>query len=98
MARKTAENNLWTVAEAARWSGIPYRSLLVLMSEGRVPCIRIGRAKVHNMGRGKKPRRRSCTKFLVPRLAFVNWFETLAPALAGSPHGRTPRRASKPAA
>ena len=62
--------------EAAEWSGIQYRTLLRLLKEGLVPTIPVGKAQTQNMGKGKR-RRRACAKFLIPRVAFMRWFENI---------------------
>jgi hypothetical protein len=68
--------NNWTPMEAAEWSGIRYRTLLRLLKEGMVPTIPIGAVQHQNMGKGKR-RRRACTKYLIPRVSFMRWFENI---------------------
>jgi hypothetical protein len=80
MPRIVRDPNLWTAVEAARWSGIPYRALLALLRDGQVPCLRVGGPQTQNMGRGHKKRRRACGRYMVPRAAFVKWFESIPPA------------------
>jgi hypothetical protein len=84
----TVNENLWTVQQAARWSGIPYRALLELVKDGQVPCLRVGKPQSQNMGRGRKRRLRTCARFLIPKTSFVRWFEALEPP----GHGRAGRR------
>jgi hypothetical protein len=74
-----ANDNLWTAFDASEWSGIKYRQLLRLFHAGEAPCIRIGDPQIQNMGRGRKKRRRAVGRFLVPKKAFITWFENLTP-------------------
>ena len=70
--------------DAAEWSGIEYRTLLRLLKEGLVPTIPIGKAQAQNMGEGKRRRRRACAKYLIPRVAFMRWFENIGAPDPGS--------------
>jgi hypothetical protein len=80
--------NAWTAQEAAAWSEIPYRVLLRMFKSGEAPCLRLGDPQKQNMGTGRQKRRRTCGRFLVPRAAFVTWFETLAPTAQNADHQR----------
>jgi hypothetical protein len=78
--------NLWTPKQAAEWSGIKYRTLLRLLREGVVPCIPVGAAQAQKM-RDRKRRLRACRTFLIPRVAFIRWFENIGapdPSTIGS--------------
>lgn len=68
--------NNWTPQQAAEWSDIRYRTLLRMLKEGLVPSIRIGTEQQQDMGQGKR-RRRACAKYLIPRTAFIRWFESI---------------------
>jgi hypothetical protein len=70
--------NTWTPAMASAWSGIPYRTFLRMCRDGNVPCIPIGDSQTQkwpNARDGK--RRRACFRYLVPRVAFMRWWESL---------------------
>jgi hypothetical protein len=71
------QKNNWVAQEAADWSGIEYRTLLKLLKAGLVPTIPIGKPQVHNMGKGKRRKHRACSKFIIPRVAFMRWFENI---------------------
>ncbi len=70
------QKNNWTPQEASEWSGIKYRTLLKLLREGLVPTIPIGKSLTHKMPNGKR-RRRACHTYLIPRVAFMRWYENL---------------------
>jgi hypothetical protein len=86
MPRTKAEPQLWSVAQGSAWSGIPYRPLLKMFERGEAPCLRVGEPQIHKMGKGRKQRRRACSRYLVPRVAFMNWFMTLAPEKQRTEH------------
>jgi hypothetical protein len=67
--------NKWTPREAAEWSGIGYRTLLRLFKEGLAPCIPVGPPQDQQMA--ESCRRRACSTYLVPRVAFQRWFENI---------------------
>jgi len=75
------EKNSWTPAEAAAWAGIPLRALYRLLREGVTPCVPMGDAqeqafpKAHN---GK--RKRACFRYVIPRIAFIKWWESIGAA------------------
>ena len=70
--------NTWTPAMAAAWSGIPYRTLLMMMRQGRAPCIPIGESQAQKWPRaGDGKRRRACFKYMVPRVSFMRWYESI---------------------
>jgi hypothetical protein len=88
---------LWTAEEAAEWAGVHYRVLLRLLRAGAVPCIPVGRACVLQMRNGTH-RKRSCSKYMVPKLAFQRWFRNIGcpdPSMIGktavreAAHGET---------
>jgi hypothetical protein len=71
-------SNIWSVAMAAKWSGIPYRTLLRMCQQGRCPCIPIGEGGSQKWPKAENGRRRrSCFKFMVPRVSFMRWFESI---------------------
>jgi hypothetical protein len=70
------QKNNWTPLEAAEWSGIAHRTLLRLLKEGLVPAIPIGAPQNQKLANGKR-RRRACSKFVIPRKAFIRWFENV---------------------
>jgi len=82
----------WTAKEAADWVGLNYRTALKLFRDGVAPCIPIGAPTAQNMGKGRKKRKRTCGRYLVPKKAFIAWFETLRPAQEGSPSPQRPPR------
>jgi hypothetical protein len=72
--------NNWTPVQASEWSGIRYRTLLRLLKEGLVPSIQVGDAQNQEMPDGKR-RRRAASTWVIPRVAFMKWFENIgAPA------------------
>src|SRR5689334_10867013 len=79
MMETSHDINGWTAQEASRWSKIPYRPLLRMFQRGEAPCIPLGDPQEQNMGRGRKKRRRACARYLVPKAAFINWFESIQP-------------------
>jgi hypothetical protein len=72
--------NAWTAQEASAWAKIPYRALLRMFKNGEAPCLWLGDPQEQRMGRGRKKRRRACGRFLVPKTAFVHWYESIQPA------------------
>jgi hypothetical protein len=72
------ERNSWTPKIAAAWAGVPERTLYRLLRDGAVPCLPMGESqdqkwpKAHD---GK--RRRTCFRFLIPRVAFIKWWESI---------------------
>jgi hypothetical protein len=77
-------SNTWSVAMAAKWSGIPYRTLLRMCQQGRCPCIPIGSGSSQKWAKADDgKRRRSCFKFMIPRHSFMKWFETIGRPDAG---------------
>ena len=80
--------NTWTPAMAAAWSGIPYRTLLAMCCQGRVPCIPVGDRQTQKWPKAKDGRRRrACFKYMIPRVAFTRWFETIGRPEAGGGMG-----------
>jgi hypothetical protein len=75
--------NNWTPQQAAEWSGIRYRTLLRLLKEGMVPSIPVGAVQAQRMPTGKR-RRRACSTYLIPRVAFQRWFENIGAPDPGS--------------
>ena len=51
-----------------------------MLKNGEAPCLRLGNPQTQRMGKGRKGRKRTCGRYLVPRAAFVTWFETLGPS------------------
>jgi hypothetical protein len=77
--------NTWTPIEAATWSGIPRRSLYRLLRDGIAPSIPMGEAQVQRWDKARDgKRRRSCFKYVVPRVAFIRWFEGIGGRFADS--------------
>jgi hypothetical protein len=80
--------NSWTVPMCAAWSGMPQRTIYRLLRDGRIPSIPMGVAQTQAWPAardGKRPR--SCYRFIIPRVAFIRWFENIGkPASSvGSP-------------
>jgi hypothetical protein len=75
--------NNWTPQQAAEWSGIRYRTLLRLLKEGAIPSIPVGSSQQQKMPSGKR-RRRACSTYLIPRVAFQRWFENIGVPDPGS--------------
>jgi hypothetical protein len=76
MAR--SEKNSWTPGEAAKWANIPTRTLYRLLREGAVPSLAMGEAQTQqfpNARNGK--RKRSCFRYVIPRVAFIKWWESI---------------------
>jgi hypothetical protein len=70
--------NTWSPAMAAAWSGIPTRTLYRMLRDGNVPCIPIGDSQTQKWPfahDGK--RRRACFRFMIPRVAFMRWYENI---------------------
>jgi hypothetical protein len=77
-------SNTWSVAMAAKWCGIPYRTLLRMCQQGRCPAIPIGEGGNQKWPAAKNGRRRrSCFKFMVPRVSFMRWFESIGRETGG---------------
>jgi hypothetical protein len=73
------QRNSWTVAEAAGWSGIPLRSLYALLKQGSIPCLSLGESQTQQWDKASDgKRRRSCFRFIIPRVAFIKWFEGIS--------------------
>jgi hypothetical protein len=75
--RALQQKNNWSSFDASEWSGIKHRTLLKLLREGLVPSIPVGKTQQQQMRNGKV-RRRACGTYLIPRKAFVKWFENIA--------------------
>jgi hypothetical protein len=72
------ERQTWTPAMAAEWSGIPYRTLYRLLREGLIPCIPVGESQTQKWPNAKSGKReRACFRFMIPRVAFINWLESI---------------------
>jgi hypothetical protein len=78
--------NSWTPKMAANWAGMPERALYRLLREGVVPCLPMGGSQTQNWPKARdKQRRRACFRYVIPRVAFIRWFETLGkPEMVGS--------------
>jgi hypothetical protein len=74
--RALQKKNIWSSNDAAEWSGIKHRTLLRLLREGLVPVIPVGRTQQQQMGNGTL-RRRACRTYVIPRKAFIKWFENI---------------------
>ena len=73
------KRNSWTVKIAARWAGIPERTLYRLLREGVVPCLRMGETQIQSFRQARNgKRRRICFRFIIPRVAFIHWWEGIA--------------------
>jgi hypothetical protein len=70
------QKNAWTPMEASQWSGIRYRTLLLMLKQGLVPAIPVGKKQSQKMPTGKR-RKRACRKYVLPRVAFMRWYENL---------------------
>jgi hypothetical protein len=61
---------------AASWAGIPERTVYRLLREGIVPSIPMGTAQIQQLPAAHDgKRRRACFKYVIPRKAFIRWFE-----------------------
>jgi hypothetical protein len=70
--------NTWSVKEAARWAGVPERTLYRLLRKGIVPCIPMGERQTQEWPSAHDgKRRRACYRFLIPRVAFMKAWESL---------------------
>ncbi len=65
----------WTVRQAADWSGIPLRVLYRLLAEGAAPSVPVGNPWKQQEG----ARKRACFLYVIPKTAFMKWFESGAP-------------------
>ena len=73
------EKNTWTPEIAAAWSGVPLRSLYRLLREHQVPCIPMGDKQVQKLEKARDgKRKRACFKYVIPRVAFIRWFENIS--------------------
>lgn len=76
--------NRWSAQEASAWSGIPTRTLYRLLREGVAPSIPMGDPQVQRLDVARNgQRRRSCFRFLIPRVAFMRWYEGIGAGISG---------------
>jgi hypothetical protein len=70
--------NSWTPKIAAAWADIPERALYRLLRDGAVPCLPMGKSQIQNwpIAHDKK-RRRACFRYVIPKAAFIRWFENI---------------------
>ena len=80
------ERNSWTPKIAAAWAGMPERALYRLLREGAVPCLPMGESQIQNWPRAHdKKRRRACFRYVIPRVAFIRWWESIGkPVVEGT--------------
>jgi hypothetical protein len=72
------EKNSWSPSEAAIWAGVPVRTLYRLLREGAVPALPMGEAQVQHFPRANNgKRKRACFRYVIPRVAFIKWWESL---------------------
>jgi hypothetical protein len=70
--------NTWSVPMAAAWAGIPTRTLYKLLRDGVVPSIQMGERQTQQLPSAHDgKRRRTCYRFLIPRVAFMTAWERL---------------------
>jgi hypothetical protein len=70
--------NTWSVKVAARWAGVPERTLYRMLRENIVPCIAMGESQVQKLSTAKLGKRmRKCYRFVIPRVAFMRAWENL---------------------
>jgi hypothetical protein len=70
--------NTWSVKMAARWAGVPERTLYRMLRAGIVPCIPMGESQTQEWPSARDgKRRRTCYRFLIPRQSFIRAWETL---------------------
>jgi hypothetical protein len=75
------DKNSWTPPEASLWSGIPLRTLYRLLRDGAVPRLPTGEPQEQifpNAHDGK--RKRACFRYVIPRAAFIRWWESIGAA------------------
>jgi hypothetical protein len=73
-----SRKNSWSPAEAAEWANIPVRTLYRLLREGAVPSLPMGDAQTQAFPNARNgERKRSCFRYVIPRRAFITWWETL---------------------
>jgi len=74
--------NTWTPQMAAAWAGMPLRTLYRLLRAGTVPAIPIGDSVSQDWAPSRTgTRERACARYMIPRTAFIRWFEGIgAPA------------------
>jgi hypothetical protein len=78
------ELNSWTVAMCAAWSGMPARTIYRLLRAGVIPSIPMGDAQTHEWPAAHSGKRtRSCYRFIIPRVAFIRWFENIGKPASG---------------
>lgn len=72
------ERNSWTPKIAAAWAGMPERTLYRLLRDGAVPCLPMGESQIQNWPRAHdQKRRRACFRYVIPRVAFIRWWESI---------------------
>src|SRR5215472_3930739 len=72
------EKNSWTPKIAAAWAGMPERTLYRLLRAGAVPCLPMGDPQIQKWPDARDgKRRRACFRFIIPRAAFVRWWESI---------------------
>jgi hypothetical protein len=70
--------NTWSVKMAARWAGVPERTLYRMLRAGIVPCIALGESQTQEWPSAHDgKRRRTCYRFLIPSVAFMKAWENL---------------------
>lgn len=69
--------NTWTVGQAAEWADVPKRTLYRMIKAEIVPCIiPIGEPQEQKLAKAHTgTRNRTCFRFLIPRVAFMKWWE-----------------------
>lgn len=73
-----ADSNGWSIQQASDWSRIPEKSLYEMAVAGTIPCIRLGEAQEQRMPSARSGRRyRRYSRIVIPKAAFVRWFENL---------------------
>jgi hypothetical protein len=78
------EKNSWTPVEAATWANIPVRTLYRLLRDGVVPALPMGDAQTQRFPNARDgKRRRACFRYVIPRVAFIKWWESIGKADTG---------------
>jgi hypothetical protein len=63
---------------AAAWSGLSSRAIYRLVRTGRIPSIATGAPQIQDLPAARNGTRpRSCFRFIIPRVAFIKWFESI---------------------
>jgi hypothetical protein len=73
--------NTWSVKMAAKWAGVPERTLYRMLRDGLVPCIPLGDVQVQKLAAAKSgKRKRQCSRFVIPRVSFMKAWENVGSA------------------